>query len=143
MFQPLICKPPLIRRLFKKKNTICLNSIKTRTLLTTKISLSSIKMVRASIKRLRFHHLSGSGLQPKRYGTDFIITDGTTGAQPSMDLLLRGGPGIMVTGITMDGSSSMNLNLGIDSRHMNGLNMEKISKLTQINLEAKRFVDHS
>jgi len=78
-----------------------------------------------------------------RFGSDGMITSGTTGDHPSTDSPLKDGPGIRDTGITTDGYSSTSKDTGIDSSQKNGLNTQEQLILTQHHQEVNQFVDHS
>jgi len=91
----------------------------------------------------RPHQLSGNGTPMIRFGSDGMITSGTTGDHPRKDSLQLDGPGIRDTGITTDGYSSTLEDTGIDSRQKNGLNTQEKLILTQHHQEVNQFVDHS
>lgn len=93
--------------------------------------------------KLQLQNLSGSGLYTRRFGTDGMMINSTTGAHPRKASLMLGGVGIRDTGIIVATFTRMYTKNGTDSSLASGSTMLSVFQSILKFQEARRSVDHS
>ena len=97
----------------------------------------------AGASKPRLLQSDGSGLPPRKSGTDGMTTNGTTGAHPNLDSPLPAGPGIRATGIMQAMSTNSSTASGTDSRAANGSSTQSAFHSTLKLLENAQSADPS